>query len=325
MQMESINILNNSGSINTSISNDIWSTVLSYLKDITTEPVKPDQLIAIMKMSFVNKSLRYLITSNSFWVLYNSIEYESAKYNIYDWNENFCRIISKIRLPIPENIIYMDNSKYYDKSSIFGLRCKMGYIKDRFNISNKEIVHSNPLYKHNIYLIDNSIKIQVTYENEYCMLCEMYTSIKDYTKFIIKKNKQFICGCLLHEDCALCEIYNTVNLKNFIVDKEKQVVCDIINDSLDASNNKYNLYTNYIYNDPENGNLIQTCHNIDAVLHDNYIWLTTKINMNSLIKYTTTNFYAQNIMTDVKYLIHQIEEPQNEFTDNSFVKQRYYY
>ena len=79
------------------ISIDTWATILYYFRDINGEPTSPNQLIAIMTMSFVNKSLRNLITSNMFWILYNSIEYEPSKYNIYDCNKTICQIIHKIR------------------------------------------------------------------------------------------------------------------------------------------------------------------------------------------------------------------------------------
>ena len=295
--MESIDSLTEFSGNN--ISTDTWVTVLFYLSDTFTDPVNPDQLIAVMKMSFVNKNLRNIITSNSFWVLYNSIEYESAKYNIYDCNENFCRIIYKIRSIDTGNILYGDHSikstdsgyisygdhPKYDKCSIFGLICRFNYRMGRFNILNKEIV---PTHQHfDKFLPGLELKAQAMYENEYC---------------------------------TLYEIYDRGNMTNFIIKKGDDLKHDNLNDSSDLSSEKDYLFSDIIHNDPKCGTSLLNYHNADAVLHDNYIWLTTKLRMDSFIKLTITNFYAQNVITNVKYLIHEIVERPCDFSNCSFIK-----
>jgi len=160
MQMESTNIINNNTvSIDNLISNDTWMTVLSYLKDIDSIPVKPDQFIAIMKMSFVTKSLRNIIITNNFWILYNSNEYEFSKYNIYDCNSNFCSILYKINKLEAGSMINLNKQIYNNRTNIFGTKREYGYIKDvKHDISNMEIIPSTPLF--DILITDNSIKIQ---------------------------------------------------------------------------------------------------------------------------------------------------------------------
>jgi len=111
---------------------------------------------------------------------------------------------------------------------------------------------------------------------------------------------------------------NTGKLTNFIVRKQYH---QVITDSSELLSDKYNLYSNFIHNDPAWGNSIINYHNADAVLHDNYIWLTTKTDIAGFLNCTLTKFYAQNVITNVKYLIHEIKETPYGFTNCSFFKQ----
>ena len=201
------------------ISNDTWVTILSYLKDETTYPVNPDQFIAIMKMSFVNKSLRNIITANSFWILYNSNEYASAKYNIYDCNENFCQIMHKITsLKTHENIDKLSKSPYIQPINM-GNAFYMVYYPNlfrsyKYNISNKEIVNSHAILN-NKYEYVNDSKCSYLVENDYCILFteKIVANHKEkITRFYIKKSNQFSCN----DKCnTISDFYdNAINLYN---------------------------------------------------------------------------------------------------------------
>jgi len=249
----------------TNISNDIWVTILSYLKDTTAYPVNPDQFIAIMKMSFVNKTLRNLISSNTFWILYNSNEYAPAKYNIYNCNLNFCQIMHKIiALKTIENIEKVCKSIFTsDMCNIFYIVNRYNTYTHKYNLSNKEIVNSHAI------LNNKCEKFYICYklvENDYCILFSGMTqknhNARD-TRFYIKKNNIYSCN----------DKFTTLS---------------------DFYDNATDLYADFN----------QDKHDINATLHDNYIWLTTYT-----IETNNINFYAINVMTSVKYLISRLENP----------------
>ena len=251
----------------TNISNDIWVTILSYLKDATPYPVNPDQFIAIMKMSFVNKTLINLISSNTFWILYNSNEYAPAKYNIYNCNLNFCQIMHKIiALKTIENIQKVSKSIFTSDT------CNRFYIVNhynasythKYNLSNKEIVNSHAILNNKC---ESYLKCHTLVESVYCILFTGRSGTNydgwrtNYdgwrTRFCIKKNNQFSCN----------DKFTTLS--------------DFYDNAIDL--NTYDL---------------------NATLHDNYIWLTTYT-----IETHNINFYAINVMTSVKYLISRVENP----------------
>jgi len=265
------------------ISIDIWSTILSYLsylKDIDNESVNPDQLIAIMKMSFVNKSLRDLITSNHFWILYNSIEYESAKYNIYEWNINFCRILRKLKTL--KNIENMWDIKIWnsdiknlqkDSSNYMSIILFWNYVWKNFTIYNE------PSIVDNIKRIGTPIfnNIYVCIENEYCTLFKILFDTGKSCTFYIKKQSFESHNYKLEDFVDFCDSYNPNDLlKNIDQFKYFENRTDIIN---------------WLYR--------------DVMLHDNYLWFT-EISMHNDINYTI-KFYAYNVMTSIKYLINEIE------------------
>ena len=241
------------------ISNDTWATILSYLKEIwvvecvtqrENDPVNPEQFIAIMKMSFVNKSLRNMITSNIFWILYNSIEYESAKYNIYDCNENFCRIISKIRIFNEiKDIEATCNYVYNSYKHIFGIMrwCSGHYIK-KCNISSKEIVSTHS--SNSEYKIDKKYKCNKKYkvlsQNEYCTLVKGIGYGNNY--YITKPNKTYDGKC---DNFYISVVFNG---------------CDLLTYSFEKG---LHIDTREIVN----------FRDVDAILHDNYIWFTTEMFM----------------------------------------------
>ena len=270
------------------ISIDIWSTILSYLKYTDIESANTNQLIAIMKMSFVNKSLRNLITFNSFWVLYNSIEYKDAEYDIYNCNEIFCRIVHKIRiLKTQKNIRNLCSHGYVPSTSVigctFGIICRFDqWSLGKFELSNEEIVPTYVVCNKKFRAIDD-LQCSRLVENKYCIL---FQGIKDghKTNFYIKKN--MISCCIFNN---VVDLYNNA--------------CDLCTDfQCDNDNNYRNNDNNYVSHfDYETG----------AVLHNNYIWTTKKISMADNINHVKINFYAQNVMTNIKYLIHQIEEIQD--------------
>jgi len=253
------------------ISNDIWVTILSYLKDSSNaymEPVNPDQFIAIMKMSFVNKSLRNLISSNAFWILYNSTEYSSAKYNIYDCNLIFCQIMHKITvLKTYENIQNLCDTKYItsiNMGNIFLMVHAYSTLKPhKYILSNKEIVNSYPILNNKFESSFDLICYDLV-ENEYCIL---FTGIiganndSQITRFYIKKEDQL----------SFNDKFNTLS---------------------DLYENAIDLYSD----------LSQTSYDHNATLHNNYIYLVIHtFGMDDI------NFYAINIMTNVKYLINQVK------------------
>jgi len=265
---------------------DLWMTTLSYFKDTNSETVNPTQLIAIMKMSFVSKGFRNLITSNDFWVLYNSDEYKSAKYNIYDCNENFCRIIHKIMaLKTKQNIIdsgqdilyveggccittsggIKDNSETYDKIEYddkgkminidnLKIMCYNGQKNVKFNISNNEIV----------YTYAKSINRNILAENDYCIILG------------------FKYG----------EHVNIIKKPIINIPKSYDNACDIFNNSIRGNCYKLDEKIHHYYQ-------------IDVVLHDNYIWLTTKTYFSD---YMIINFYSINVITTATYLIYEIKQ-----------------
>jgi len=253
----------------TNISNDIWVTILSYLKDETTYPVNPDQFIAIMKMSFVNKTLRNIITSNTFWILYNSNEYAPANYNIYNCNINFCQIMHKIiALKTEENITNLCDSIYTPSRNI-GNILNMVYRHNapmpcKYNLSNKEIVNSHAILNNKC---ESSIDLRCynLVENDYCILFKGISEKNgnmQSTSFFIKKPNQFSC-----------------------------------NDKFTTLSDFYDNATD-LYSDPN-----QRSYNRNATLHDNYIWLTT-----NTVGTDDINFYAINVMTNVKYLVTKIKD-----------------
>ena len=252
------------------VSIDTWSTILSYLKNTDIEPANTDQLVAIIKMSFVNKSLRDLIASNHFWILYNSIEYESAKYNIYEWNCNFCRILSKIKSL--KTIKDMNETKNFI-SLTDHIFIHLLYLGDwyNFNIRNKASIFDSMVY------IDSAIfnRSYACCENEYCVLFQ--TFVNDYCNLTFYMKKQSLVLYKLKEFADFCDLYNNNDLlKNISQFKYFENRTDIINFS---------------------GNII--------MLHDNYIWSTEismYFNTNYIIK-----FYAYNVMTNIKYLVNEIE------------------
>ena len=250
----------------TNISNDTWMTVLSYLKDTTSYPVNPDQFIAIMKMSFVNKTLRNIITTNSFWILYNNDEYKLAKYNIYDCNLNFCHIMHKmIFLKTHENIKNLCSDIYFPKRNM-GTVLNIVYQYNtinyyKYNLYNKEIVNSHAILNNKC----KSYKCCKLVENDYCILFKGISEKNgnmQSTSFFIKKPNQFSC-----------------------------------NDKFTTLSDFYDNATD-LYSDPN-----QRSYNRNATLHDNYIWLTT-----NTVGTDDINFYAINVMTNVKYLVTKIKD-----------------
>ena len=265
------------------ISIETWATILSYLKDINNKPVNPDQLVAIMKMSFVNKNFRNLIMSNNFWILYNSIEYESVKYNIYNWNENFCRMIYKIKtLKGLHDTSFLVKSHYQQNlyDAIFNIKY---FDHNRnvytFDIFNKEDIKSDlycyvHLFGHRYYTL---------MKNDYCILFQViFSNAKGATYCMKNKQTEKTPNYMIKEFANFCNIYDENELFNNI--------------------NQFKYFQN-------NDELSGIIHYDDpsTTLYNNYIWSVIQSNTcnneNKVI-----NFYAQNVITNAKYIVHQIEE-----------------
>ena len=289
------------------ISIDTWATILSYFKDTDIESVKPNQFIAIMTMSFINKSLRNLITSNTFWILYNNNGYKSAKYNIYNCNLNFCHTFHKLRKIKSDENITEYHAPFNLNRNIFsvGLYCekKTNGVTYRYDISNilETIAQS--------YTMASSHP-QINYtltENDYCILFQVSSFGENEITFYIKNNSLILYDHALKDFADFCELNNIHSIHN---------------------NLKKNIGNfKYFVNQPD---FIQYPEN-DVVLYDNYIWSFAKrqkdvlqeesIEINKNNKNNIINFYAHNVMTNITYLIHQIEELDYEyltccFTDN---------
>jgi len=229
------------------VSNDIWITILSYLKDIDYEPVSPNNLIIIMKMSLINKSLRNLITSNNFWILYNDNKYKTTKYNIYNCNEKFCRILNKINT--------FKIHKTFHSNYTYGIneRTIISKIQKFYNKQfTKFIGHTGIIFP--IINIQIDSECNVTCNENKCTFKIIYFGQKDQ-----------ITACRkLHE---LCHIHD--NISDSYVDLQ---------------------------------NIFNYCGS-NEIQHNNFIWFTIgTINDFNM----TINFYAQNVMTNIRYLIHQI-------------------
>jgi len=266
-----------------SISIDTWATILSYLKEIhinecltqkENNSVNPDQLIAIMKMSFVNKTLRNLISSNTFWILYNSIEYGTVKYNIYDCNEKFCKILYKIKkLQTVKNMMKGDYNYYRPNMLMIRLINNQDFY--RFDILEKE----NP-YPHSEYI--RSATYEICYkltENDHYILFKAYDYVEDGHAFYMKKSPSISYNNALQEFADFCDYCLT--LIGFI--------------DLEIMNQfKYFQHRNdIIYSS-----------NVRIIIFNNYLLFTETIKDTKC----KIKFYAQNVMTNVKYLIHQMEE-----------------
>jgi len=261
---------------------DTWATILSYFQDTDIEPVNPDQFISIMKMSFVNKSLRNLIITNSFWVLYNSIEYQSVKYNIYEWNCNFCRIVSKIRTL--KTINNMEKG-YEDNRNAISIRLWYNPNWHTFSIHDRASIYEST--EHIVSAIFHRFYTWI--ENEYCVIFQICGTANNF--FLYMKKQSFVsCNYKLKDFADFCEVYDNENdlLKNI---------------------NQFKYFQN-------SDDIIHLSDNI--ILHDNYIWSLAKrqkavlreesteismhFNTNYIIK-----FYAYNVMTNIKYLVNKIE------------------
>jgi len=204
--------------------------------------------------------------------LYNSTEYSSANYNIYDCNENFCRVMHKIIvLKTYENIEKFCDGPYYPARNMGNIFLMVDYHNIleayKYTISNKEIVNSHAILNKKFVSFGDPRCYDLV-ENEYCILFIGVNNDGQRTSFYIKKHTQFSCN----------DKFNTLT--------------DLYDNAIDLFGDLCTFY-NIKPND------------VNAILHDNYIWLTNHIMISDDM---IINYYAINVTTNVKYLITQTKD-----------------
>jgi len=118
----------------------------------------------------------------------------------------------------------------------------------------------------------------VCIESEYCALFTIYLHNENPLTFCMKKQSSDVYDYKVKDFADFCDLYNNTDdlLENINQFKYFENLTDIVD-----------WTSNYI------------------ILHDNCIW-TTEINTHNDINYII-KFYARNVMTNIKYLVTEME------------------
>ena len=252
---------------------DIWMIILSQLKDTNLTPNDPVNFITIMKMSLINNSFKAKITDNAFWKLHNSIDYESANYNIYDCNINFCRIIHNVHTIQAQTMNYsidVKNEFSFDGNNIYKFVNLHEKQFTKYILQEKAIMPNNLLIG-SINFVFNNIKCYGILENSHCILFKALYWNEHPISFVIKK-------------------------------QEQMSITDKLTDLLNQYDNEYDSHKNL-------SNARSYYRGNDEILHDNYLfYVGNEVKRINSLFYIIISFNAKNITTGTKYLIHEIKE-----------------
>ena len=231
---------------------EIWSVILSQFSDAKSTCTDTSQLRSIMTMSLTNTIFKNIIKCNSFWVLFQNLNYSGVSLSIYE--------STNVLLEIAETLKKFTNKSLseYRTISTYNTIPIMSYKSNYLHINKPSYFEIPTEYQ-------NLVCCRYT-ENDLCILFEgKERGTHKKSGFIYKKylpnDIPFIDKCYPIKEFEENELIDYEKVPKLFCSNDRFIICD-----------DYILFVQYIF------------------FEDMY----------------KLNFYAQSILTNIKYILHEI-------------------